>query len=186
MPSSCSHWLARVIGLAAVALLLCQEPPTPRVTARMVEVDVIVTGKQDRPVEGLTKDDFTVTEDGKPRKIESFSVKKTLVLSTPVEPLPLTVFTNRYELKGGASSSAALILLDLLNPRIRDKAFARQELLKYLGGQLQPGDRVALYVLDTQLRLLYDFTSDATRLIQTLDRFKAHAPESPDTHELNG
>ncbi|MCE5307416.1 MAG: VWA domain-containing protein [Acidobacteriales bacterium] len=185
MPSSGITWFARIGCIAAACtVLICQEPPVLRVTTRLVEVNVIVTDKQGRPVEGLTKDDFTVVENGKPQKIERFSVEKMHVISPPAEALPPDVYTNRYELKGGAPSSATVILLDLLNTRVRDKAFARQELLKFLRGQLRPGDRVALYALDLQLHLLHDFTTDATQLIQRLDRFGTNAPASPDTHDL--
>ena len=40
--------------------------------ARFVRVDVYPTGPDGRPVEGLTADDFTLLEDGKPQAIDTF------------------------------------------------------------------------------------------------------------------
>ena len=87
------------------AALAGQEEPVLRVTTRLVEVSVIVTGDKGRAVDSLTKDDFTVIEDGKPQRIESFSVEKVHLLPPPAEPLPPDIYTNRYELKGGAPNS---------------------------------------------------------------------------------
>ena len=49
-----------------------QERPLFRGGARFVRVDVYPTGPDGRPVEGLTADDFTLLEDGKPQAIDSF------------------------------------------------------------------------------------------------------------------
>jgi VWFA-related protein len=184
MPSPSAHWFARVVCLAtACALLLCQEPPTLRVTTRLVEVNVIVTDKQGQPVTGLAKNDFTITENGKPQTIASFSAETLRVLPPPAEPLPPGVYTNRYELKGGAPSSVTVILFDLMNTKFRDRTNARQELVKFLRAQLKPDYRIALYALDTELLLLYDFTNDATRLVQALDRYQPRTLAGPDTVE---
>jgi hypothetical protein len=52
-----------------------QRPPAPtfRSTTQYVAVDVIVTDLQDRVVEGLTKDDFSVMERGVVQAIDDFS-----------------------------------------------------------------------------------------------------------------
>lgn len=151
------------------ATLIAQEPPVLRVTTRVVQVNVVVTDKSGHPVDGLTQDDFILKEDGRPQQIAGFSVERSRVLPPPAEPLPPDIFTNRYELKGGAPSSATAILFDTLNTRQRDKYFARDEFAKFLRTQLQPSDRVALYVLGHDLRLLHDFTSDAAGLLAALD-----------------
>jgi VWFA-related protein len=154
------------------AVLAGQEEPVLRVTTRLVEVSVIVTGKQGRAVDGLTKDDFTVTEDGKPQRIESFSVEKVHILPPPAEPLPPDIYTNRYELKGGAPSAVTIVLLDLVNTSWRDKYYSRAELVKFLRRQLRAGDRVAIYALSGDLHLLHDFTSDIAPLIAALGGYK--------------
>ena len=47
--------------------------PTIQVTSRLVFLDVTVLDKEGNPVvNGLSKDDFTITEDKKPQRIFSF------------------------------------------------------------------------------------------------------------------
>jgi len=90
-----------------------------------------------------------------------------------LEALPPGTYTNRYELKGAAPSSVTVILLDFLNTKIADRNYARGQVTRFLGTQLCPDDRVALYALDSRLRLLYDFTDDAAQLVQALGQFKS-------------
>nr|MDQ3071621.1 VWA domain-containing protein [Acidobacteriota bacterium] len=66
-------------ALAAAGLLAQEPPPTQaqqrptfRGGARFVRVDVFPTGKDGKPIEGLTAADFEVFEDGKPQAIDTF------------------------------------------------------------------------------------------------------------------
>jgi VWFA-related protein len=62
--------------LALTVPLSGQEPPAPRYPAQAtaIVVDVVVDDAHGQPVRGLTKDDFTVLEDGKPQPIVGFEV----------------------------------------------------------------------------------------------------------------
>ena len=151
-----------------------QEPPVLRVTTHLVQVSVIVQDKKGEPVAGLTKDDFSILDQKQPQTISTFSVESIHPLPPPAEPLPPNLFSNRFEQKSGTPASVTVILLDALNTKFEDMAYARQQIIKFLG-QLQPQDRVALYSLTAHLTVLHDFTSDATRLLQALDRFKGHS-----------
>ena len=71
-------WLG-LFGLIAASLAgsegqqTAAAPPTFRVTSNLVFLDVTVLDKKGRPVvTGLTKDDFTIIENGKPQRIFSF------------------------------------------------------------------------------------------------------------------
>ncbi len=164
----------RLVGLLLFsAALFAQDPPVLRVTTRLVEVNVVVTDKKGQPIEGLTKEDFSVMENGKRQRITHFAVESIRVLPKTKEPLPAGVYTNRYDLKGAAPSSVTVILLDFLNTKIADRTYAREQVIRFLRKQLRPGDRVALYALDARLRLLYEFTHDAAQLVQALDHFKS-------------
>lgn len=80
----------------------------PRFQSRLdlVELDVVVLDEKRRPVLGLTSDDFTVLEDGKPRRIDVF-IPMTLPDGTATFPAPSwvaevapDVVTNRYPEEG--------------------------------------------------------------------------------------
>ena len=64
--------------LSAVLLLLAAQqapPPKPgfKSSVTVVEVDVVVTDKSGRPVRGLRREDFEISEDGSPVEIATFS-----------------------------------------------------------------------------------------------------------------
>lgn len=47
-----------------------QQPPVFRAGVKLVRVDVTATGRDDQPVDDLTLEDFEVTEDGVPQRVE--------------------------------------------------------------------------------------------------------------------
>jgi len=74
-------------GLFLLALVLPAQvahEPTLRITVNLIQVDAVVTDKHGQPVPNLTKEDFEILEDGKPRKVEYLSY-----ISTPVVPAPV-------------------------------------------------------------------------------------------------
>ena len=48
-----------------------------RITTKLVQVDVTVTDRSGNPVTNLTADDFEITENGRPQKINNFSYVST-------------------------------------------------------------------------------------------------------------
>jgi Ca-activated chloride channel family protein len=64
-------------GLLAVWLVFAMQQAPPRPTFKsgvtLIEVDVVVTDHSGRPVRGLSRDDFTIAEDGIPVDIATFS-----------------------------------------------------------------------------------------------------------------
>src|SRR5437762_7336658 len=96
-----SQCLLRSAVLIAMSPLLCpQTPPTIRTETRVVQIDVDVRDSRGKPVAGLTKDDFTVTDAGKRRAIQIFGVDagegKPGPLARPqTAALPPNVFSNR-------------------------------------------------------------------------------------------
>jgi VWFA-related protein len=176
-----------------VTILLAQrgDQPLIRVTTRLVEVNVIVRGKNG-PVTGLTRDDFTILDKGKEQTIAAFSVTSAhLPPSAAPEPLPANVFTNRVEYRSAAAPpNVTVVLLDGVNTQIQDQQYAKRQFLKFLS-QLQSGDRVAVYALGARLRVLQDFTSDSKALVQALKKHSgdnlaavdASTPERADTQD---
>jgi len=145
-----------------------------RVTTHLVVVNAVVHDKRGAPVAGLTRDDFKVFDGGKEEKISVFSVEQRGALQGPLEPLPPNVFSNRIARQGGTPASVAVILLDGSETRFEDLAYARQQLIKFLS-QLQPQDRVALYVFGRRLSIIQDFTSDPSPLVEAIRQYQ-HPP----------
>jgi VWFA-related protein len=152
-----------------------QSPPaaaTLRVTTRVVQVSVIAQDAEGHPIVGLTKDDFTILDNGVPQRVVSFAQKSyrvtaSVTAAAATEAMPANTFSNRVDEKTGVPPSITVILLDALNTDFHDMASARAQVVKFLR-QIHPDDRVALYELTNRLVVLHDFTSDTATLLRAL------------------
>jgi VWFA-related protein len=148
-----------------------QAPSEPlRITTRLVQVSVVASDEKGNPVAGLTQEDFEILDGGKPERIAVFAVEAAQA-AKPVPPLPPNVFTNRFARLAGSPTTATIVLFDALNTPLTDQAYARRQILRFLR-QLQPEDRVALYVMGRGPRVLQDFTSDSSALVKALENYK--------------
>ncbi len=159
---------------ATCSLLLLSFPAfaqqsTIRSTTRLVQVSVVALDNHGNPITGLTKENFTLTDEGHPQNISVFAAE-TPAPSTPVPPLPFNVFTNRFDLKGQNPGAVTIILFDALNTSFADQSVARKQILKFLQ-TLQPQDHVAIYALTDQLVILHDFTLDSAALVSAVSHF---------------
>ncbi|HEY4363382.1 MAG TPA: VWA domain-containing protein [Bryobacteraceae bacterium] len=155
-----------LLGFLAV-LSIGQEPPAIRVNTRLVEVDAVVRDKNG-PVKGLTKDDFTVFDQGKPQKIATFNVT-VAGHSVKTTPLPGGTVSNRLNSQGEEPVGATVVLWDKLNTETEDQSYVQKQVFNYLH-TLRPGDHLALYALVKDLLVVQDFTDDPERLIRAMKR----------------
>ncbi len=147
------------------------EPPVIKVSTRLIQVGVVAHDREGNPVGDLQKGDFEIFDDGKRRDAAFFSSE---LRAQRVEPLrlPLNTFSNRIGTQ--ASTNATVVLLDGLNTHIRDQVFAKPQLVSFLE-QIEPNDRVGIFALGQQLRILHDLSTDASSLIAALNRYKGRA-----------
>lgn len=133
-----------------------------KATTRLVGVSVIVQHKG-KPVTGLKADDFTVTDNGKPQKIAVFSMETSGALPADGKKLPPNTFTNRVE-RSGTPASITIVLLDVVNTRREDQIYAKSDFIRFLK-TVRPEDHIGVYVLAGGLRILHDYTTDASDLV---------------------
>lgn len=177
---------------AAIALAARDAPQSPqvRVTTRLVQFGVIARDK-DGPVQDLTKDDFIVLDQGKPRQITVFSIESSdsTAIPQPAKLLPPNTFSDLPQYGAGKPRSVTIVLLDNLNTLygsvpesqyertpfwIEDLALqrAKTHLIEFIK-TLDPRDRVAVYGLRDSLRVLSDFTNDRDQLLAILSKYDA-------------
>ena len=157
-------------ALFFITFTVLAQNDTIRINTRLVEVDVVVRAN-DGPVTNLTKDDFTIFDNGKPQRVEVFSISNA-ERSKPKEnvpPVPAGVVSNRSG--RNAPTSATVILFDRLNTADRYQRDGRLQLISYLKSARRE-DLTAIYVLGDDLKLLQDFTNDADRLLQAATRME--------------
>jgi len=138
--------------------------PTFHATSRLVLVDVVVTSKKGEFVRDLKAPDFTVLEDGKPQRVTAFAAHASSESASAAPPiqLPPHQFTN-YNAPA-PEHPITVILLDMLNTQIVDRAYARQQMLKFLSS-LPPGQPVALFTLGSKLQMIQGFTQSSDALV---------------------
>jgi len=144
--------------------------PTFHATSRLVLVDVVVTGKHGEFIRELKPTDFTVLENGKPQKIAGFSAHTASAASdtaTQNLQLPLNVYSNFTNLEPG--HPITIVLLDMLNTQYLERAYARQQMLKFLSS-MPEGQPIALFALGSKLRMLQGFTQKSDALIAAAKR----------------
>src|SRR5580692_8934426 len=92
-----------LVSLATIGAAVCRAedaPPVIRVNTQLVEVDVVVEGKNG-PVANFTKDDFTILDNGKPQQISLFSLQSSMARKVPkASPLAPGVVSNRLTRTG--------------------------------------------------------------------------------------
>lgn len=165
--------LAVTAAALAPAVLAAQEagapPPGTRfgVTARLVEISVVAETVEGRPMPGLSQSDFTVFDEGDEQTLALFSVESSRMSRPAPRPAPANTYTNRFEQLGETPTAVTAVLFDGLNTRIEDQAFARDQIVRFLLG-LQPGERVAIYLMGRGPRVVQEFTSDPGSLLQAL------------------
>jgi VWFA-related protein len=156
--------------------------PTIKVYTRETLVDVTVTDKDGKPVHGLTRADFSVTEDDKPQSIRSFQEFGSEAVPEPPK-LPPNIYINQQP--PTASSAVDLLWLDFRNVHgFYAQHLAEKEAQRYLQ-DMPPGTRVAVlgsYGPST-LRILQGFTSDTALLSATIDTMPSDTTSSPDVGE---
>lgn len=190
MPTpSFSRRLPRALSLIAVLLAApltlsgqsvvqdpASQPQTPPVTFRAevnyVEVDARVLDESGRFIGGLTAADFQVFEDGKPQKVDLFSVVNMPVTRTPrplfaSRPIESDVATNIEGLDG----RIYVIVLDDFHtnpqrsPRVR--AAARRFIEQFVGAN----DMVAIVHTSGRSDAGQDFTNNQRLLLAAVDKF---------------
>jgi len=148
-----------------------------RQSVRRVIVDVVVSDSNGQPVSGLTADDFSVAEDGKPQRIRSFDIHDFDVISEslPKRPafLPPNTFVNVPS--GPERGPLYVLLLDILDMSVDDQPVAREQLMKFIRSK-PLGTRFAIFVLSDGLYLVQGFTEDRNALADAVN------PKNPRSH----
>ena len=122
-----------------------QAPPTFKAGVDVVAVDVSVVDSTGRPVRGLEAGDFSLTVDGRPRRLTSVQyVSQETAPGTPLSAQPEVTPFSSNEGRGGGRM--VLIVVDQGNIGAGSGRIVMETVGRFLS-RLGPGDRAALAVL---------------------------------------
>lgn len=145
--------------------------PRLRVSSRAVVVDVVATDSSGKPVAGLPKDAFTITEQGKPQTISFFEEHGAVPIAQADETpkLPPNTFSNFSPFP--EPTAVNVILLDALNTRMESQSEVRRQVLGFLESA-KPGSRSAIFAMGLSLKFIQGFNDDPAVLAAALSNKK--------------
>ena len=174
MPLSRSA-LSVVLALGASVVTPAQEAPTFReeVEVRVMDLDVVVTDRNGRPVKDLRREDFTVLLSGKPVPIDYFARVDEGAIRAPdfptaapdqvvgVAPTAQKAYVPRY----------FLLFLDIGNvsPSGRKSSF---DALHDFVAQMSPNDRARIVLFDRSLKPVTQWLSSKEILSERITKIE--------------
>lgn len=138
------------------------------IEVNIVDVDVIVTGKDGNRVRGLTREDFVILENGQPKDISNFAeYSSDGTLSAPSQTRTILVFIERTKLP------------------LFDAEQFMSSIQAALRNTVRRGDAVGLVIWDQAKQVRVDFTDDLNRIDFALDAMKREfVGQRRDTNDL--
>src|SRR5262245_15158705 len=127
-----------------------QQRPVLRAGAHYVRVDAYPTGKDGRILEGLTKDDFEILEDGRPQAIERAEYITFDTWTPEGERKDPRTQQDAYDLAGDPTWRAFAIVIDPAAYGLRGQYYLRRPLHDFLERNLGPRDLFGLLTTANQ------------------------------------
>ncbi len=191
--------MKRSLIVPALFLLMArveaQEEPTFTSNTSLVIIDVNVRDKAGNVIPNLTKNDFTLLEDGKPQTISVFDFQKLegdahlapVPAIKPVADKTAAVATPAAAPKAAAKAPSAstaapiiryqdrrlvAMLFDFSTMAIPEQNRIQVAALQFIREQMKPADIVAVLSASTgPLKIVQDFTDDKDRLEEVVKGF---------------
>ena len=172
------RWLPVPLALAAVLTAQGIDPKEMRMSAgayvpkpaysirtetRLVDVGVVVRDNGGHAVSGLTKGDFQIHDNGKPREVTAFSVQHFV----PAAAAPAAQSATAPAADPGKLRFVGLVFDDLGMPA-GDLYHARTAAKRFLKSGMAAGDRVAVLTISSGMVL--PFTADQAAIEQAIDK----------------
>jgi len=141
-----------------------------RLSTELVQIDVLVTDKNKKPVPGLVQGDFELYDNTKPQHIANFAYEETRtrrIEETANENRPLPRAITAGELK-----RVFAFVVDTLHIKFENIARTRKMLGDFVDNKMQPGDLVLILPTGGGSGVLQQFTSDQRLLHRAIDRLR--------------
>ncbi|MFY9823986.1 MAG: VWA domain-containing protein [Thermoanaerobaculia bacterium] len=140
------------------------------IQVNVVNLDVFVSDKKGKPIDGLQAGDFTVTEDGKPVKITNFYTEKRQPSATA----------------GGAKAAAErpqdqrlrlVVFVDDVNTEPMTRGRILDRVSPFLHNELLPGDEVMLVRYAQKLDIRRSFTTDIDQVVADISKLQGESSD---------
>src|SRR6478735_4683006 len=134
-------WVLPILALAVFAQDRGQDTPTFKTGVSLVHVDAEVVSADGRILDGFTKDDFRILDDGKEQSILHFSAGE--------DPLDLVLLCD---------------ISGSMRPKTEEVAAAAGDAVR----ELRRGDRVSIMAFNSRSSVVLPFTDDLERVQRSI------------------
>src|SRR5215471_16213525 len=141
-----------------------------RISAQLVQIDVVVTDKAGRAVAGLKREDFELYDNNKPQDISHFAYEITRTRSVredieETRALPRAITAPEVK-------RVLAFVVDTLHMKPENVYKTRQMLENFIDKQMEPGDLALILPTAGGSGLFQQFTSDQRLLHRAADRLR--------------
>jgi VWFA-related protein len=158
-----------------------QKAPVFRSAVDLVTVNVVVRDRNGNVIKGLTRDDFTVIEDGKPQTVDTFDFEEVDAANNPPPPSDIPTILGGVGKPVPAplvgrpvvdmhDRRLVVLMFDLSSMALEDTQRALDAARDYVNKKVGQADTVAIVTYGSSLDVRQDFTSDRNVLLNTIDR----------------
>jgi len=171
MTTLAAHWRFGAAAITVVMTLAAQQDTVFQSDTRVVEIAVAAKDANDSPIADLRQRDLRVFDNGAEQAMLSF---ENLGVATRTAAGTSTI----GNVTGNATPRLSIMLLDALNTSASSQIYGRKAISEMLR-TLPPGEnRIAIFVLGDELRLLHDFSTDTASLRAAVDGYEGEHPHN--------
>jgi VWFA-related protein len=149
-------------------------PVLANVDVKIVNVDVSVTNGSGKPVDGLTKDDFEVLEDGQPRAITNFSITQQKVRQALSETAPQPPRRRKI-----------IVLVDNNYIESRDRSLALDTLDRFIDERFDTDSEWSMGTIGQSLEIVQALTADRKAIHEAVNKARHSGTVSLRTDALD-
>lgn len=149
----------------AIAALLFAAPYIETFEVRVVNLDVIVTDPDGKPVQGLAKSDFEIRDEGRVQEISNFSE---YVGGSAVTAVNAALDAAPVEAPKPLPRKFIFVIDDMaLHPTVADKL--GKQAIELVKTSMRPGDEGMILTPTNKNRILLPYTSDRDSVIRGIE-----------------
>mgnify|MGYP001199976682 CR=1 FL=1 len=160
-----------------------QPTPTPatdndvvKITTNLIQLDVIVTDSNGKPVADLKPEEIEIYENGEKQKITNFSfitsVREKVEKPTGREKDPTALPEPPKVLRNENVRRTFALVVDDLTLSFESSYYTQRALKKFVDEQMQDGDLVAIIRTGAGMGALQQFTADKRMLYAAIEKVK--------------
>jgi VWFA-related protein len=132
---------------------------------------VVVTGRDEAHLGGLSRGAFKIEERGKTREVTIFEEVRTVAADAKSRPAITLEGRSNFNFGSAQNWRMTMVVMDMLNTPYLSQVEGKRRLIQYLSKSLQREEPMSLFGLGTAgLRQIHSFTTDTAVLLAALKK----------------